>query len=439
VAYLQPHGDAEFWVAWGGVVVVARPFRALRYSADRVALERVLVPAKSTIDDDLRNSWFAMEPRNMSHVVYGLADHGEDEHAPLRRGRALLDDWLRAGVLVEDDEPVFYLLRQTFSVAGAEELQSRSGIFVGLCLDKDTVAHIAPHEQILPERAARVRQLRNVLQTQVEPVFLTYADPKRRVHKALRSLYDEEPDLQFTHEGVESELWIVDDETTIARIEAQLADAQLYIADGHHRMASFGHDLDDGQRQTAAAAFLVADTDPGLQVWPTHRVFDRDEVIDREALMERLVQDFDVESIDSDVSCRDPSNDHPCMVLASPQGRHRLTPKSIPDDLFAAGEDHEHYPHTALVERMFFKALQDIHDDVRMHYERDEALLLQRIDEGEGRELAVLVRPPRLDEVFALSDAGKTVSPKSTAFLPRLPIGICMARASTLLHDITDS
>src|SRR5207244_9772344 len=82
-----------------------------------------------------------------------------------------------------------------------------------------------------------------------------------------------EPEITVEESGVVSRLWRLDAEFSDALVE-ELADAQLLIADGHHRYeTALAFHAEDG---TEASAWLLAVIVPagqeGLTIFPTHRV-----------------------------------------------------------------------------------------------------------------------------------------------------------------------
>src|SRR4051812_32293563 len=91
---------------------------------------------------------------------------------------------------------------------------------------------------------------------QLEPLFFLYEGepPARRP--------DREPDIEV--EG--ARLWRLPPDG----IQEAFADRQLLIADGHHRYETalaYGPDVE-------VLAVLVSLDDPGLMIFPTHRVFE---------------------------------------------------------------------------------------------------------------------------------------------------------------------
>jgi uncharacterized protein (DUF1015 family) len=61
------------------------------------------------------------------------------------------------------------------------------------------------------------------------------------------------------------------------------------------------------------------------------------------------------------------------------------------------------------------------HEGISYTPDRDEAV--GRVQSGEA-EAAYLLRPTRLEDVFAVARRGEVMPPKSTYFYPKLPSGL---------------
>ena len=99
---------------------------------------------------------------------------------------------------------------------------------------------------------------------QVEPIFLLYDGRLERP--------DGESVLDVELEGVRSRLWRVAAEPPEA-----LADAQLLIADGHHRYeTTLAYHAEGGSEESAwLLAAIVPTEQEGLTIFPTHRIAER--------------------------------------------------------------------------------------------------------------------------------------------------------------------
>ena len=73
-----------------------QPFRAVRYAGAAGSLADLVAPPYDAVDDEERAALFTRSPYNVLHVTL---PESIDEAGRLYR------EWLREGVLVEEDEP----------------------------------------------------------------------------------------------------------------------------------------------------------------------------------------------------------------------------------------------------------------------------------------------------------------------------------------------
>ena len=82
-----------------------QPFRAVRYAGAAGALADLVAPPYDAVDDEERAALFTRSPYNVVHVTL---PESIDEAGRLYR------EWLREGVLVEEDEPAVWLAVEEF-------------------------------------------------------------------------------------------------------------------------------------------------------------------------------------------------------------------------------------------------------------------------------------------------------------------------------------
>src|SRR3712207_480201 len=95
--------------------------------------------------------------------------------------------------------------------------------------------------------------------------------------------------------------------TTLFRSELQaaLGDSELLIADGHHRYETarvYAEEVGGEGEHRYVLMFLCSLGDPGLTVFPTHRLLSglKDDTAKQQAIREALLRDFDVEQVGPD-------------------------------------------------------------------------------------------------------------------------------------------
>jgi uncharacterized protein (DUF1015 family) len=333
-----------------------RPFRALRYSAAAGPLVRLVAPPYDVISPQEREHYLALDPHNVVHLT--LPDSEEQAARDLR-------GWQVEGVLGREPEPGVWALSQTYT--GPDQVQrTRNGLVVTLRLEPYENRIVLPHERThAGPKEGRLRLLR-ATRTQLEPIFLLHdGDPVE--------LPEREPDLVAGGDR----LWRLEDDPG-----GGFADAQLMIADGHHRYetALAFHEEDGTDASAWMMVVLVSTREGGLTIFPTHR-------------LAQAVDGVRGTPID------EPGEELPGVVLYR-RGSYEL--------LEGDGLD---------VEVVDALAPQG----VTYTPQRDEAVAA--VDRGEA-EAAFLLRPTRIDDVFTRAREGQVMPQKTTYFYPKLTSGL---------------
>ncbi len=271
-----------------------------------------------------------------------------------------LAEWRAQGVLARDREPGSWVLSQDYT--GPDGVQrTRSGLVASLRAEPYERGVVLPHERTHSgPKEGRLRLLR-ATNTQLEPIFLLYeGDPVQ--------VPDRAPDL----ESGGDKLWRVDE-------APPFDDTELLIADGHHRYeTALAYAAEGGSPYLMVV--LVPTRQEGLTIFPTHRIAEH-------------VNGARGTPID------EPGDELPGVVLYR-NGRYELLDS---DDL-----------DVEVVERI---APQGVTYTER----REEAVAT--VDRGEA-EAAFLLRPTRIEDVWAVARRGETMPQKSTYFFPKLTSGL---------------
>ena len=225
-----------------------KPFRAVRYAERAGSLDTLVAPPYDVISTAQRDELAARNEHNVVHLT--LPD---DEPAAGRLWR----EWREDGTLADEDAPGFWWLSQDY-VGPDGVARTREGLVAALKAEPYENRVVLPHERThRGPKEERLRLLREV-KAQLEPLFFLYegAPPASRPER--------EPDLEV--EG--ARLWRLPPDG----ISDAFADRQLLIADGHHRYETT---LAYGENAYVLAVLVSLD-DPGLMIFPTHRVFEHE-------------------------------------------------------------------------------------------------------------------------------------------------------------------
>jgi hypothetical protein len=225
-----------------------------------------------------------------------------------------------------------------------------------------------------------LRLLREV-QAQLEPLFFLYegAPPATR------------PEREAYLEVEGARLWRLAPDG----IAEAFADRQLLIADGHHRYeTALAYHEEAGTPESAfVLAVLVSLDDPGLMIFPTHRLFEHEPAEKLPA--EPLPQ---------------PNAAREALEQAPPDRAAAVVYRGSGAELAIDGNELD----VQLVDRLG-------HDGISYTPDWQEAV--RAVDEGEAA-VAVLMRPTRIEDVFAVAQRGETMPQKSTYFYPKLVSGL---------------
>ena len=347
-----------------------KPFRAVRYAERAGPLEGLVAPPYDVISPEQREELGARSPYNVVHLTL------PDDEAEAGR---LWSDWRAEGVLA-DEEPAWWWLSQDY--VGPDGIaRTREGLVAALRVEPYESRIVLPHERThRGPKEGRLRLLRET-RAQIEPLFFLYEDepPLRRPHR--------EPDLRIE----DAALWRLAPDDAIAEA---FADRQLLIADGHHRYeTALAYHEEAGTPESAfVLAVLVSLEDPGLMIFPTHRLFDH-------VAGNGGAPYEDVDAALGELE-RQPAG-AARGVLYRRQAIELLEGRPGQLDVeLTEGLDAEGVRYTASI---------------------DEAISSVTNGEVEG---ALLVRPTRVEDVYAWAKEGRVMPQKTTYFYPKLVSGL---------------
>jgi uncharacterized protein (DUF1015 family) len=368
-----------------------RPFHALTFDTGIAGtLAQLVAPPYDVIGPEERLAYRARNPHNIVNLTL---PEDESESGPL------LAAWREQGVMHRDAEPALWWLEQSY-VGPDGRARTREGFLASVKIEPYEKQVVLPHERThAGPKEGRLRLL-NATRTQVEPIFLLYDDPERCEQALREQVAGREPDLDAEELGVRSRLWRVDDEGALDWVRQSLADKQLLIADGHHRYeTALAFHQQDGTEATAFTfAALVNTRGEGLAIFPTHRVFATAPALGA------LAEGEPRADVQAAVSELEEMSYETAAVLVYDAGGVRLVASAEP------------ILDVELVDRLG-------HDGISYTPEWKEAVAA--VDSGAAK-LAVLMRPPRIDQVFAVAREGRVMPQKSTYFYPKLLSGLVL-------------
>jgi hypothetical protein len=175
---------------------------------------------------------------------------------------------------------------------------------------------------------------------------------------------------------------------------------------------------------------LVALQDPGLTVYPTHRLAGGVTAPRRRALAALLERDFSTRPADDP----DPGapDGGPLRMGYVARGQRpailTLRDQAIADAALAGRPEPYRRLDSAVLEALVLKGPLELTDDDISHlrrfgYARTVAQARELVEAGTF-DLAFVLRPTPVDQVREVAAAGASMPPKSTYFYPKLPTGL---------------
>jgi uncharacterized protein (DUF1015 family) len=397
-----------------------RPLNAIHYAPD-VALNDVVAPPYDVIDDEQRAALLARSPHNVVEIDLPVGEQ------PYEHAAETFAAWLEQGVLVRDDAPALWALTQEYTDPDGER-RTRSGFFAAVRVEDYGPGRIRPHERTHPGPKEDRLRLTRATQANLSPIFSLYSGTG--AWEALQPHLAAEPFGVHTEaDGTVNTLWRIADEPTIARVTEALSTAELLIADGHHRYETARvYAAEQGTPEAGWVLMcLVSLEDPGLSIFPTHRLARGRGQVRYENLAQTLKANFQLaETTEDDLA--PPLTEGPLQlgyIDSHFQKPFRLTfVGDTPTDL----EGPLAHLDTAVLEQLILKGPLEITDSDISHlndfgYARDRQQAIELVKSGEF-DVAFLMRPTPVEQVREVAAAGQSMPPKSTYFFPKVPTGL---------------
>jgi len=403
------------------------PFRGERY-AGTSSLTTLIAPPYDVIASAERAQLAALDEHNIVHVMLPEAPAGGDRY---RHAAALLDAWRRAHVLARDAEPAVYVMAQDFPLPSGER-RTRIGMFGAVSAEPYATRRVRPHEKTHAGPKADRLALLEATRTNVESIFLLAPDPDRALAVALSEVATRPPVARAQLGDVRIKLWLVTG-AAAARLAELAGRGPLYIADGHHRYETAVTYAQERREADRVLALIVSATDPGLTILPTYRVVfgsGRDPA----SLIAKWREWFDVGRVapclDRVERLAELGRERTACIVAFP-GAYDVTLVLKPDAKLDGVEGMGTSPavrslDVARIEALVVQRLLTAGSATpSLVYTPDPHAAFDAV-RHRGAAAAVLMNPTKVQQVFAVADAGDVMPPKSTYFVPKVPSGLVL-------------
>jgi uncharacterized protein (DUF1015 family) len=405
------------------------PLEALHYDLTSTGgLPPVVAPPYDVIDPEQRAELAARSPYNVVQIDLPVTPDGGDPYA---HAAQVLQGWRTEGVIVRDTQPAVWALEQDYTGPDGRR-RTRHGLFARVRVEDYGPGRIRPHERTHPgPREDRLR-LTRATHANLSPIFSLYeGDAWAAVEPFTRTV----PYGQVTDEdGTTHRLWRVADTGALAAVRDALEPAELLIADGHHRYETarvYKEEMGGAGGHDYVLMCLVSLADPGLTVFPTHRLLTGLDEARHAALQAAIERDWEVEAIEEGELAPTPGDRVTIGYLDAYARRPlRLTLRDPARASAALPDRSPAYRRldTAVTEALLLRDALGMSDDDISHlhgldYARSTPQAIEAV-RGGAAQAALFMGPAPVALVREVAAAGEVMPPKSTYFFPKVLTGM---------------
>ena len=403
-------------------MAIIKPFKALRPGAAN-AKQVSCVPYDVVYESEVR-SFIASNSLSFLRVTRAEGEFPEDGNPPAQdvfaRARQNLEWFINEEIYAADPEDAFYVYQL------ASESHTQTGL-VGCCsLDEYEQGVIKKHENVRPDKVEDRTGHLLAVGAQTGLIFLAFRNTDT-IRALLADAVLQEPIYCFEcPDGIRQKVWRLTDNDAWKNAFAEVP--ALYIADGHHRAESAKLARDKMREENNAHCgaedynFVVAGMFPSedLRILPYNRVIKDLNGLTEDEFFARIKENFNF--IGSEEKAPQNHGEF-CMYMDGKWHTLRFNVNYIrqPDP----------------IERLDVSILQNFllgpHlgiDDARTNNRigfvggaRGVTELERIVDEGIAK-VAFSMFATTMDDLFAVSDMGEIMPPKSTWFEPKLKDGL---------------
>ncbi len=371
-------------------------------------------------------------------------DDSVDTYDPCvyQKAHDMLWEMIENGEFVQEETECYYVYELTM------DGRSQSGIVAASNVDDYMNNVIKKHENTRADKEVdRINHV-DICNAQTGPIFLAYRS-NDVINAIVSKTMGMTPVYDFTKDdNVTHKVWIISDSADVAAIREAFAGIhEIYIADGHHRCASAvkvslkrreANPQYTGEEEFNRFLSVLFPNDQ-LMIMDYNRVVKDLNGYTSEQFLEKVAEVFETEKISTDSYGQKSKEEKDSILKPSAKGQvsmyldgnwYKLTIKEA-----YRSEDPVKGLDVSLLQDHLLDpvlAIKDPKTDKRIDFVggiRGLAELEKRV--SEDCKVAFLMYPTSIDELFAVSDAGLLMPPKSTWFEPKL-------RSGLFIHSLQD-
>lgn len=413
-------------------------FHGLRYQSGD--LNTLVCPPYDIISEEQREEFIRKNPHNIIRLEL---PKGENRY---KEAGGILKDWLSENVLAQDSKDGIYVYEMEFTANGKKN--SVKGFVSLVKLEEFSKGIVLPHEETLSKAKTDRFNLMSETFCNFSQIYSLYMDEDGSVFSKINECSAGKADMEITDaDGTIHRMWCVYDEAVISAVSKAFEPKKLYIADGHHRYETalnFHKHLceqgisDENSLSGYIEMMLVNMENPGLVVFPTHRIVRDLTDFDIEKVISECEKYFDVTKETGVATAEEKlsalyekgekafalyagGDDYTLMVLKNKMEVKKLLPEM--SDAYCQLD--VSILHSLVLERIFGIDKENMANQINLTYTRSIDEAVSAVKENKAN-CTFLLNPTRVSEIRDVALAGEKMPQKSTYFYPKLITGLVM-------------
>lgn len=422
-----------------------KPFNAVIYNQEKVSgLATVVCPPYDVISPQEQERYHALNPYNLIHILLGKDSPEEDKY---QRAQNYFREWLKNKILIQDEKPAVYFYGQQYTLKGERKI--RFG-FIGLLHLGDKggpAAFCHEHTRVEPKQD-RLKLLKRV-KANLSPIFVIFADKKRLMQRVLlKYIEGKEAFIDITDtEKINHKLWRIDSPEILEKIQNQMKNEDIFIADGHHRYEVACAYRDEMKKKMERVtgdedfnyvmAYFTNLDSRGLTILPIHRLVNAKPPADIDNLLLKMKEYFNIEEIKD-------KQKFFFLMEAAGRAEHALgmyTGKKyrllrlknikllsklageIPPEIWALD--------VSILNHIILKNIMciDLNDKANITFSPHPQELIDSVDKNKCA-IAFFLNPVKAEQIIAVALKNEKMPTKSTYFYPKVLSGLVINKFS---------
>lgn len=412
-------------------------FRGMLYNQNKISsMADVITPPYDVISEQEQRQYRLRSQYNIVRLILNT------EADPYEAAAKLFRQWQGERVLMRDGDPTVYIYQQEFKIKS--KIMTRTGFIAASFLEEfGDKSKVHAHEYTLTKPKEGRLNLMRACGANFSPIFYLYQDEDKKVAAIMKVVSRELPAIKVRDDkGVQHKLWRLPS-SMAHRLITAMKDKEVFIADGHHRYeAALNYKkerekAEEGKPGTHSYDYVmsmfVAADDPGLVIFPTHRLLNVPG-FEQGEFLQKISRIFELEEV----------NDLPAMLKSMETNKEKgafgaycgnvyyvfvLKPetnieKLIKDKKPLAWKSLDvTILQKVIIEKVLGVSAETIANEQGFAYTRDEENAVKMVDGGKF-SVALFLNATKIKQVIEVANAGERMPQKSTYFYPKLITGL---------------